>query len=103
MKDQAIDAAREAARLSRARPVQLRACRVLAKAGLPEEAIIIADALVAEDPKDVHALTALLTLHEKTNAWRDAARAGEALLRLKPGDAELTKRVKKAVDMARKG
>lgn len=103
MKQQAIDAAREASRLSRARPVQLRACRVLAKAGLPEEAIAIAEALVADDPKDVHALTALLTLHEKMHAWRDAARTGEALLRLKPGDRdpELTKRVKKAVEMAR--
>jgi tetratricopeptide (TPR) repeat protein/Tfp pilus assembly protein PilZ len=102
MKQQAIDAAREASRLSRARPVQLRACRVLAKAGLPEEAIIIAEALAAEDPKDAHALTALLTLHEKMQSWREAARAGEALLRLKAGDAELQKRVKKAVDMARK-
>jgi tetratricopeptide (TPR) repeat protein len=101
MKDQAIASAREAAHLSRLRPVQLRACRVLAKAGRPEEAVTIAEALHAEDPKDVHALTALLTLHEKLSSWRDAARAGEALLRLKPGDADLTKRVKKAVDMAR--
>lgn len=101
MKQQAIDAAREASRLSRARPVQLRACRVLAKAGLPEEAILIAEALVAEDPRDAHAQTALLTLHEKTQSWREAARAGEALLRLKVGDVELQKRVKKAVDMAR--
>lgn len=102
MHEEAVTLAREAARLSRARTVRLRALRVFAKTSHLEEAVLLADELIDVDPADQHALQALVVLHERGKAWREAARAGEALLRLKPADIELQKRVKKIVELARK-
>ncbi len=102
MKNEAIDKAKEAASLSRQREVRLRAVRVLAKAGDPMAATELAEELIAVDPKDVLALNALLVLHERASRWSAAARVGEALLRLKPEDAELQKRVKTIIEHVRK-
>lgn len=102
MKNEAIDKAKEAASLSRQREVRLRAVRVLAKAGDPMSATELAEELIANDPKDVLALNALLVLHERASRWSQAARVGEALLRLKPDDNELQKRVKAIVEHVRK-
>jgi lipopolysaccharide biosynthesis regulator YciM len=48
------------------------------------------------------ALQALMILHEKAERWADALSVGEALLRLKPADSELQKRVKKLASNARR-
>jgi Flp pilus assembly protein TadD len=102
MKNEAIDKAREASSLSKVREVRLRAVRVLAKAGDPNGATELAEELLVVDPKDVLALNALLVLHERASRWAQAARVGEALLRLKPGDSELQKRVKAIVEHVRR-
>ena len=58
--------------------------------------------LVQSDPRDHQALQALMVLHEKAERWGDAVSVGEALLRLKPADSELQKRVKKIASNARR-
>ena len=102
MKEEAVKRALQAARLTTRRDVRLLAVRVLAKAGEHLQAVLIAEQVVDADPKDALALQALLLLHERAKDWRAAARTGEALLRLKPGDAELQRRVKKIVEQARR-
>lgn len=102
MKDQAIENANEAARISSHREVRLRAVRVLAKSGDLAGATQLAEDLLDVDARDQHALQALVILYEKTERWKDAARTGEHLLRLKPDDSELEKRLKKIVDNARR-
>ena len=101
MRDEAVRRAREAARLSILREIRLRALRVLIKAGEHTEAEQLAQEILDADPHDVHALQALMVLAERARDWRAAARAGEALLRLRPGDGELQRRVKKFVAAAR--
>ena len=102
MKGEAVRRAREAVRLTKHRDVRLLAVRVFAKAGENADAILIAEELVDGDPRDALALQALLTLHEKAHDWRAAAKVGEALLRLKGGDVELQKRLKKIVEQIRR-
>ncbi len=103
MRAEAVQRAREAARLTRRREVRLLAVRVLAKAGEPDDAALLAEELVDADPRDALGWQALLAVNERREDWRGAARAGEALLRLKPGDPALKKRVAKAVERARRG
>jgi tetratricopeptide (TPR) repeat protein len=102
MKGEAVRRAREAVRLTKHREVRLLAVRVFAKAGESADAILIAEELVDADPRDALAMQALLTLHEKAHDWRAAAKIGEALLRLKGGDVELQKRLKKIVEQIRR-
>jgi hypothetical protein len=102
MKAEAVKRAREAVRLTKDRDVRLLAVRVFAKAGEQADATLVAEELVDADPRDVLALQALLTLHERAHDWRAAAKAGEALLRLKGGDVELQKRLKKIVEQIRR-
>lgn len=102
MKEQAIRHAREAARLVNVREVRLRAIRVLAKAGQTGDAELLAQELLEQDPRDALALQALMIIYEKTRQWREAAQAGEALVRLKPGDPDLARRVKRIVEEARR-
>ncbi|MDP2343591.1 MAG: PilZ domain-containing protein [Deltaproteobacteria bacterium] len=102
MKDQAISHAREALKLTGVRELRLRAVRVLAKAGEYLDAIFVAEDLLAVDRHDLLALTALLHLYEKTEQWISAVQTGEALLRLKPDDGDLAKKVKGIVEQARK-
>ncbi|HEY4220826.1 MAG TPA: hypothetical protein VGO62_05770, partial [Myxococcota bacterium] len=102
MTDDAVRNAREAARLTKHRDVRLLAIRVFAKAGVLEDAVLLAEELVDDDAKDVLAHNTLFVLHERAKEWRAAVRVGEALLRLKPDDADIQKRVKRAVAEARK-
>jgi len=102
MQDQAVENALEATRLSSAREIHLRAIRLLARASKLSLATSLAEDLVQSDPRDHHALQALMILHEKAERWADALSVGEALLRLKPADSELQKRVKKLASNARR-
>ena len=102
MQDQAVDNALEATRLSSAREIHLRAIRLLARASKLSLATSLAEELVQGDPRDHHALQALMILHEKAERWTDALSVGEALLRLKPADSDLQKRVKKLASNARR-
>ena len=102
MKPQAIAKVKEALALSTARELRLRAVRVLAKAGADVDAISVARQLLDDDARDPLALSALLHLYEKTQQWISAAQTGEALLRLKPDDCELAKKLKGIVDQARR-
>jgi hypothetical protein len=101
MQDQAVENALEATRLSSAREIHLRAIRLLARASKLSLATSLAEEFVQSDPRDHHALQALMILHEKAEHWADALSVGEALLRLKPADSELQKRVKKLASNAR--
>jgi lipopolysaccharide biosynthesis regulator YciM len=71
-------------------------------AGDLRTATTLAEEILDADHTDPHALQALMILHEKTERWRDALKMGEALLRLKPDDKALQKRVKKIADNARR-
>jgi tetratricopeptide (TPR) repeat protein len=102
MTEQAIRNAREAARITSMREIRLRAIRVLAKACEYTDAELLAQELLEKDPRDALALQALMLIHEKAQNWSEAARAGEALVRLKPYDEDIAKRVKKIVEQARK-
>lgn len=101
MKDDAARLARQALQTTQARELRLRALAVLAKSGAVDEAIGVAEELLLGDPHDPLALQALMQLHEREEQWGRAARAGEALLRLRPNDAELGKRVRRLVKAAR--
>lgn len=101
MKDDAARLARTALALSHVRELRLRALAVLARSGAVDEAIGVAEELLLGDPQDALALQALMQLHERTEQWARAARAGEALLRLRPGDSDLAKRVRRLVKAAR--
>ena len=102
MKEDAIKHAREAVRLSTAREIQLRALRVLAKSGQYEDAQLLAQDLLERDASDVLALQALLAIYERTQQWGKAVQAGETLLRLRPTDSELAKRLKKILTHVRR-
>ncbi|MCC7112402.1 MAG: hypothetical protein IT382_24130, partial [Deltaproteobacteria bacterium] len=101
MKDDAARLARQALQTTQSRELRLRALAVLAKAGAVDEAVGVAEELLLGDPHDPLALQALMQLHEREEQWGRAARAGEALLRLRPTDAELGKRVRRLVKAAR--
>ena len=89
-------------RLSNAREIQLRALRVLAKSGQYEDAQLLAQDLLERDASDVLALQALLAIYERTQQWGKAVQAGETLLRLRPTDSELAKRLKKILTHVRR-
>lgn len=101
MKDDAARLARQALQITQARELRLRALAVLAKAGAVDEAIGVAEELLLGDAQDALALQALMQLHEREEQWARAARAGEALLRVRPNDSELAKRVRRLVKAAR--
>lgn len=102
MRNEALRLAREAAQLSALREIRLRALRVLAKGGAPDEAATLAQGLVDVDARDPLALQALLHLHERAERWLPALRAGRALLRERGDDAELRKRVERIAERAQR-
>ena len=102
MRDEALQRARQAVRLTKHRDIRLLALRVLVKAGEELEAQLLAEDLLDVDPRDPHALQVLLYLHERAKRWPAAARVGEALLRLKPADTDLQKRLKKIIENVRR-
>ncbi len=102
MKEEGVRLAREAARLTARRDVRLRALRVLAKGGELLDATLLAEELLELDSRDPLALQALVLLYERAERYADAAGVGERLLRQRPGDDELAKRVKKIAARARR-
>lgn len=92
-RDQRVSRALKASRVSSSRPVLLRAMRMLASAGALNDMLAVAEHLADLLPDDELPLFAILQVNERARRWPAAARAGEALLRLRPDDLALHERV----------
>lgn len=100
-REQQVERARNAARVSDSRAVLLRAMRMLAGAGAHEDMLEVAQRLVDLDAGDELPLFALLQVNERLQRWAAAAHAGELLLRLRPDDLGLQDRVARLERLAR--
>ncbi len=100
-REDAVARARKAIDLSSSRDVLMRALRVFSTASADADAVAVAIRCVDQNPTDELPLFALLHLHEAAGRYREAARAGEALLRLRPEDFALKERVRLIVRAAR--
>lgn len=98
----AVDMAVRAMQLRPTRDVLLRALGVFARAGAHDEITDVAEQLLELDANDEGALRTLLDANIAMERWSVALRAGEALVRLHPGDARLKAQLQKVVQQARR-
>jgi hypothetical protein len=99
--EEVLELVRRAVKLSSSRDLLVRALPMLAAAGAVDDAVVAADTLMSIDGESAATLAICFDVLEGRARWATAAKAGEALLRLRPDDVDLRERVVQVVALAR--